>query len=62
MNFVVKKISLAELDAADAAVWYESQLAGLGGDFLDEVEAAFSSLEHDALQHAVRFSEVRCMR
>ena len=62
MNFVVKKRSLAEEDAAQAALWYEAQSPGLGGDFLDEVEAAISSLERNALHHAVRFSGVRCLR
>ena len=62
MNFVVRKRSLAEGDAAEAAVWYEAQSPGLGGDFLDEVEAAFTSLERDALLYAVRFSGVRCLR
>ena len=62
MNFVVRKRSLADADAAEAALWYEAQSPGLGGDFLDEVEAAFTALERDALLYAVRFSEVRCLR
>jgi len=62
MNFVVRKRSLAEADAADAALWHEAQAPGLGGDFLDEVEAAITSLEQDALLYRVRFSEVRCLR
>ena len=62
MNFVVKKISLAESDAAEAAVWYETQSPGAGGDFLDEAESAFASLEHNALLYSVRFADVRCLR
>ena len=62
MNFVVKKRSLAENDAATAAVWYEAQSPGLGGDFLDEVEAALSSLTHNALLHSIRFADVHCLR
>src|SRR5574342_653307 len=62
MSFVVRKRSLAEEDAARAALWYEAQSPGLGGDFLDEVEAAFTSLQRDALLHSVRFSGVRCLR
>jgi plasmid stabilization system protein ParE len=62
MNFVVKKRSLAEQDAADAALWYEARWPGLGGAFLAEAEAAISSLERDALHYAVRFSTVRCLR
>ena len=62
MSFVVKRHSLAEDDAAHAALWYEAQSPGLGSDFLDEVEAAFDALKRDALLHSVRFSVVRCMR
>ena len=62
MNFVVRKRRLAEEDSAEAALWYETQSPGLGGDFLDEVEAAFTSLERDGLLHAMRFSDVRCLR
>jgi plasmid stabilization system protein ParE len=62
MNFVVRKRSLAEEDAAEAALWYEAQSPGFGSGFLDEVEAAFASLEREALLHSVRFSGVRCLR
>jgi plasmid stabilization system protein ParE len=62
MNFVVKTRSLAEDDAAEAALWYEAQSPGLGGVFLDEAEAAMASLERNALLYAVRFAEVRCLR
>lgn len=34
----------AELDLADAALWYEAQCPGLGHQFLDEVLAVFSSI------------------
>ena len=34
----------AELDLADAALWYEGQCPGLGHKFLDEVLAVFSSI------------------
>jgi len=30
----------AEADITDAAIWYEQQQAGLGGEFLDEIESA----------------------
>ena len=62
MNFVVHKISLAESDAAKAAIWYEAQTPGTGGDFLAEAEAAIASLEHHALLYSVRFEDLRCLR
>lgn len=34
----------AELDLADAALWYEAQSPGLGHQFLDEVLAAFNTI------------------
>jgi len=34
----------AELDLADAALWYEAQCPGLGHQLLDEVLAVFSSI------------------
>jgi toxin ParE1/3/4 len=33
----------AETDITDAAIWYEQQHAGLGGEFLDEIGAALES-------------------
>ena len=62
MNFVVKKRSLADHDAAEAAAWYDEQSSGLGDEFLDEVTAALATLRHDAQFYAVRFEDVRCLR
>ncbi|MDD5139928.1 MAG: type II toxin-antitoxin system RelE/ParE family toxin [Verrucomicrobiales bacterium] len=62
MNFAVHKTSLAESDAAEAAIWYEAQTPGTGGDFLAEAEAAIASLERHALLYSVRFARVRCLR
>ena len=62
MKFVVKKRSLADHDAAEAADWYDEQSFGLGGEFLDEVNAALETLRHNALFYAVRFEDVRCLR
>lgn len=37
MTFTVRLREEAELELAEAASWYESQLTGLGHDFLDSV-------------------------
>jgi hypothetical protein len=34
----VRLVSIAEQDVAEAAEWFESQQAGLGNDFLDDLE------------------------
>jgi plasmid stabilization system protein ParE len=62
MIFVVNKSRHAEDDAATTAVWYEARSPGLGSGFLDEVEAALSSLSQNALLHSVRFAGIRCLR
>ena len=61
MSFVVKKLPIAEDDAVEAAAWYDEQEpdAGLGDDFLNEVDAAVRALAESALIHRVRFAEVR---
>ncbi|MGH7935880.1 MAG: type II toxin-antitoxin system RelE/ParE family toxin [Chthoniobacterales bacterium] len=59
MSFVVKKLPLAEQDALDAALWYEERQAGLGGEFLDEVDRAVTALSNSALHNRVRSADVR---
>ena len=59
MKFVVKRLRVAEEDALEAALWYDAREAGLGDDFLDEVDAAVQNLRENALIHRVRFSDVR---
>jgi len=59
MNFVVRKLPLAEQDALEAAIWYEERQPGLGGEFLDEVDRAVRELSDSALHHRIRFADVR---
>ena len=61
MNFAIRKLRLAEEDALDAAIWYEKRQAGLGEDFLDEVDRAVQRLSGEALHCRVRFADVRRM-
>ena len=49
----------AELDLADAALWYEEQRPGLGRQFLDEVLAAFSMIEATPLMHPIVHRDAR---
>ena len=43
MNFVV--LAAAELEAAEAALWYEDRRPGLGDEFLDELDRAFERIQ-----------------
>src|SRR5688500_275212 len=59
MKFAVKRLRVAEEDALQAALWYDDREAGLGDDFLDQVDAAVQSLSENAMLHRVRFADVR---
>ena len=59
MSFVVRKLPLAEQDTLDAAIWYEERRAGLGEEFLNEVDRAVRMLSESALLHRIRFADVR---
>jgi hypothetical protein len=49
----------AELDALDAARWYEGERADLGTEFLTELRATFSRIEEGPQRFPVVFREVR---
>jgi plasmid stabilization system protein ParE len=59
MKFVVKRLRAAEEDALEAALWYDDREAGLGDDFLEEVDVAVQTLSENPLIHRVRFADVR---
>ena len=40
----------AELDVSGAAAWYEERRAGLGNEFLDELDSVLHRVIHDSLQ------------
>jgi hypothetical protein len=50
VNFRV--LSVARLEAADAALWYESRRVGLGDEFLTAVEEAFHRIREAPLAYA----------
>ena len=49
----------AELDALEAASWYEGERADLGTEFLDELRTTFSRIEEGPQRFPVVFREVR---
>lgn len=59
MTFEVRLRPDAEQDLADAAVWYEERLSGLGHQFLDEVLAVLTSLAESPLRYPVVHRDTR---
>ena len=57
-----RRLPPAVADIIAAAEWYDDQQAGLGDDFVKEVDAAIRSLAKSPLLYAVRFADVRCVR
>ncbi len=49
----------AAKDIADAAVWYEDQLAGLGGEFNTAVKAAFRRIETGPARYPFAYGAYR---
>jgi plasmid stabilization system protein ParE len=59
MTFELRLRAEAEFDLAEAALWYEEQAAGLGGQFLDETLAAFVSITEMPLACQVIYRNTR---
>ncbi len=49
----------AETDVREARDWYESQRAGLGAEFLAEIDATIQVLRRDPQRHAVYYRGFR---
>ena len=54
MNWVVVTRPQAEDDVIEAAEWYDTQRAGLGDEFVEEILALFDALEVNPLLHCRR--------
>lgn len=59
MSFNVQVRRAAELDIAEAQVWYEGQRPGLGDDFHSEVSRILTILHESPLIYAVLYRDVR---
>ena len=53
MTFELRLRPESELELADAALWYEEQMPGLGHQFLDEALAAFSTITETPLMYPI---------
>ena len=62
MKCVVRTIPSAELDAAEAAKWYEQQQPGLGLRFLHAVDMAVQFIVHNPEVPAIKFRNARRVR
>ena len=61
MSYVVVILPVAELEAAEASLYYEDQKPALGADFLDELESARTLLS-DHPQHYTFISTNKTLR
>jgi plasmid stabilization system protein ParE len=59
LSFEVQVRRAAELDVAEAQLWYESQLTGLGADFLSEVSQVFDRIAETPLIYQIAYRDVR---
>ena len=50
---------LAEIDIAEAAIWYNFQREGLGEEFLLALEAKFNELQRNPYQFSIIYKNVR---
>jgi len=49
----------AELDIFEAALWYDREQSGLGGEFLKAVRYVFGRIEEGALQFPLVTTDIR---
>ena len=49
----------AELDVSDAAAWYEQRRAGLGGEFLDELDSVLQRVINNPSQFPKIKNQIR---
>ena len=51
--------SIAEEEISSIAIWYESELYGLGSRFLDEIEHILENISDLPLMYPLKFHNVR---
>jgi toxin ParE1/3/4 len=59
MSYAIRILKPAEADAVEAALWYDTQVSGLGAQFLEEVNDTAQRLTLNPQIHSVRFADVR---
>jgi plasmid stabilization system protein ParE len=59
LSYEIKVRRAAELDIAEAQVWYETQQSGLGADFRSEISQAFDRLTETPLIYQIVHRDIR---
>ena len=59
MSYEIRVRRAAELDIAEAQVWYESQQSGLGAEFRTEISLVFDRLAETPLIYQKVHGDVR---
>ncbi len=59
MNLPVVLRDEAQVEFDKAFDWYDAQRAGLGAEFVAEVQRAFDRIETNPLMHRVVFADIR---
>jgi plasmid stabilization system protein ParE len=59
LSYEVQIRRAAELDVAEAELWYESQRSGLGGEFHSEVSQIIDRLTETPFHYQIVYRDVR---
>jgi hypothetical protein len=59
VSFDVQLRRAAELDVAEAQIWYEAQQSGLGGEFHSEVSQVIDRLAETPIIYQTVYRDVR---
>lgn len=59
MNFRVVVEADAKLDSLDAVAYYDGEQPGLGGEYLDDIEAILARIEENPLQFPIVDADFR---
>lgn len=59
MSYEVQVRRAAELDIAEAQVWYETQQSGLGAEFRSEISRVIDRLANTPLIYQIVYRDVR---
>jgi toxin ParE1/3/4 len=59
LSFIVQVRRAAELDVAEAQLWYESQRSGLGGEFYSEVSQLIDRLAETPFIYQIVHRDIR---
>jgi enoyl-CoA hydratase/carnithine racemase len=59
LSVIVQVRRAAELDVAEAQLWYESQRNGLGGEFYSEVSQIIDRLAETPLIYQIVHQDIR---